>query len=137
MCGTFRARNVISISYGSQESDVPAYYQKRQCNEFMKLGLQGVTVIFASGDSGVAAPLNHGTENGCINSVSFSPGWPQTCPYVTTVGATKVMPGKSVTDPEWAVNDNAGQPFVNAFSSGGGFSNIYPIPAYQAKAVKT
>lgn len=25
--------NVISISYGGQEADVPAYYQKRQCNE--------------------------------------------------------------------------------------------------------
>jgi hypothetical protein len=33
MCGTYRATNVISVSYGGQEVDLPAYYQQRQCNE--------------------------------------------------------------------------------------------------------
>ena len=59
------------------------------------------------------------------------------CPYITNVGATKVYPNKTVTDPECAVVDPKGQPYSVAFSSGGGFSNIYPIPAYQAKAVAT
>lgn len=54
--------NVISISYGGQESDLPAAYQQRQCNEFMKLGLQGVSIVLASGDSGV------GGTDGCIGS---------------------------------------------------------------------
>lgn len=54
--------NVISISYGGQESDLPGAYQQRQCNEFMKLGLQGVSVVLASGDSGVAGP------GGCLGS---------------------------------------------------------------------
>jgi hypothetical protein len=57
-----RQTNVISISYGGQESDLPAAYQQRQCNEFMKLGLQGVSIVLASGDSGV------GGTNGCIGS---------------------------------------------------------------------
>ena len=57
------------------------------------------------------------------------------CPYLTNVGATKVYPGKTVFDPESAVVDPPGQPYRIAFSSGGGFSNIYSIPDYQANAV--
>lgn len=58
------------------------------------------------------------------------------CPYVTNVGATKIAPGKTVHDPEVAVVDHAGHPFTNAYSSGGGFSNIYHIPDYQVDAVQ-
>lgn len=32
MCGVYKPTNVISISYGEQEQDLPAFYQKRQCN---------------------------------------------------------------------------------------------------------
>lgn len=32
-CGIYKPTNVISISYGEQEQDLPAYYQERQCNE--------------------------------------------------------------------------------------------------------
>tara|TARA_R110002060_G_scaffold46964_7_gene58102 strand:+ start:727 stop:1143 length:417 start_codon:yes stop_codon:yes gene_type:complete len=69
----------------------------------------------------------------------FNPTWPGTCPYVTSVGGTKVYPGSKVTDPhpESAVYDPAGHPYSVNFSSGGGFSNIYPIPKYQASAVAT
>ena len=47
--------NVISLSYGGQEADLPISYQKRQCLEYLKLGLQGVSFLFASGDSGVSS----------------------------------------------------------------------------------
>jgi len=43
----------------------------------------------------------------------------------------------TVNDPESAVNDAAGHPFSVAFSSGGGFSNIYGIPSYQTSAAST
>jgi tripeptidyl-peptidase-1 len=56
---------------------------------------------------------------------------------VTNVGATKVYPGKTVNDPESAVYDPAGHPYAVNFSSGGGFSNVYPIPKYQQAAVAT
>jgi subtilase family serine protease len=55
MCGTYKPTNVISVSYGGQEADLPISYQKRQCLEYMKLGLQGVSFLFASGDSGVSS----------------------------------------------------------------------------------
>lgn len=40
-CGVYKSTNVISLSYGGQEFYIPSYYQKRQCNEYLKLGLQG------------------------------------------------------------------------------------------------
>lgn len=52
-CGVYEPTNVISISYGGGEADLPAYYLERQCNEIMKLGLQGTTVVTSSGDYGV------------------------------------------------------------------------------------
>lgn len=125
-CGVYKPTNVISISYGGQEADLPASYQKRQCAEFMKLGLQGVSILVASGDSGVAGPAGDDSANGCLNGgTTFSPDFPATCPYLTTVGAT-LLTGNVKTDQETA---------VTRFGSGGGFSNIYPIPAYQAAAV--
>lgn len=95
----------------------------------MKLGLQGVTIIFAAGDHGVAAPREtEDQQDICLGSGDiFKPGFPATCPYVTTVGAT-FLPAIGVT----------GKPTEMAptrFGSGGGFSNIYPTPSYQRKAV--
>ena len=121
--------NVVSISYGGQEADLPASYQQRQCNEYMKLGMQGVSVVVSSGDSGVAGPANDGNSNGCLGDSGniFSPDFPVTCPYVTAVGATFLPRGADVNkDQETA---------VTRFPSGGGFSNIFPIPSYQANAV--
>ncbi|RFU32816.1 hypothetical protein B7463_g3492, partial [Scytalidium lignicola] len=138
MCGVYKPTNVISLSYGGQEVDVPISYQKRQCLEYMKLGLQGVSFLFASGDSGVSNyPGDIDGPTGCIgpNLDIFNPTWPGTCPYVTSVGATKVYPGHTVYEPESAVLDPAGHPYSVAFSSGGGFSNVYPIPNFQQKAV--
>ncbi|KAK5994176.1 Aorsin [Cladobotryum mycophilum] len=127
MCGTFKPTNVISISYGGQENDLPAYYQQRQCDEFLKLSLQGVSILVASGDDGV------GAQEGCLGkNNAFSPAFPNSCPWLTNVGATKVLPGKTTSDPESAAND----PSIG-YSTGGGFSNIYPIPSYQASALSS
>ena len=69
-CGVYKPTNVISFSYGGQEADVPYAYQRRQCNEYMKLGLQGVSFFFASGDAGVGsyeAPWGFDNpETGCL-----------------------------------------------------------------------
>lgn len=141
-CGVYKSTNVISLSYGGQEADVPIAYQKRQCNEYLKLGLQGVSFLFASGDAGVGnypAPYGDDGPTGCLGLKGniFNPTWPNTCPYITNVGATKVYPGYTVYEPESAVFDPAGHPYSVNFSSGGGFSNIFPIPSYQKSAVAT
>lgn len=48
-----------------------------------------------------------------------------------------MYPGFTVNDTESAVYDPAGFPYSVNYSSGGGFSNIYPIPDYQQKMVAT
>lgn len=102
-------------------------------SRFLKLGLQGVSIFFASGDDGVAGVAGDDNENGCLGPEAkiFSPDFPNTCPWITNVGATIIYPNHTVWDaqPESAVIDGT-------FSSGGGFSNVYPIPEYQASAVK-
>lgn len=126
-CGVYKPTNVISISYGEQEDDLPTNYQQRQCSEFMKLGMQGVSVILASGDSGVAArSTDDGNADGCLGTGQvFNPDFPASCPYLTAVGAT-LLTGNASRDEEVA---------VTRFPSGGGFSNIYPRPSYQNTAV--
>ena len=72
MCGTYDATRVISVSYGSEEAARPAGYRARECAEYMKLGLMGVTVMFSSGDSGVA-----GLRSQCMfanNNTLYPPG---------------------------------------------------------------
>lgn len=100
----------------------------------MKLALQGVSVLFASGDSGVANRYNAGYPDSCLNAdlpyvdnngTRYSPSFPATCPYITAVGATTLR-GR---DPA------SGERAVSAFGSGGGFSNVFPTPPYQAAAV--
>jgi len=83
---------------------------------YMKLGLNGKTLLFSSGDSGV----------GCGRNGAFQPTWPSSCPYVTSVGATQIPSDGKVTDNEIA---------ATGFGSGGGFSTFYPTPAYQQTAV--
>ncbi|MCJ1400937.1 hypothetical protein MMC11_004148 [Xylographa trunciseda] len=136
-CGVYKPTNVISISYGSSEYNYPAYYQKRQCNEFLKLGLQGVSILIASGDRGVA-------DNGdCLgpDAKIFGPSYPSNCPYVTSVGATQILPGNTVFQPEVAVVPiYAPYPLnssVYVYTSEGGFSNVYTRPAYQDRAVSS
>jgi tripeptidyl-peptidase-1 len=92
-CGGAPLSNVFSFSYGQIEGALPLFYQQRQCNEWMKLGLQGVSVLFASGDSGVANRYNAGFPNSCLNSeqdfvdnngTRYSPSFPVNCPFVTS-----------------------------------------------------
>ena len=53
-CGIVKPANVISTSYASDEADLTPFYAIRQCNEYGKLGLMGVTFLYSSGDHGVS-----------------------------------------------------------------------------------
>lgn len=133
-CGGIAATKVISTSYGYNEADLTPLYEMRQCNEYAKIALQGVSFFFSSGDYGVA-----GTEGQCISLTNstqyingtdggrFNPSFPSTCPYVTSVGATQIKPNGTVYDREEACQE--------VIYSGGGFSNNFAIPSYQQAAV--
>lgn len=133
-CGTIPSTNVISTSYSANEADLGVKYETRQCMEYMKLGLQGVSVLYSSGDFGVA-----GNGGQCISSTTgaynngssgiFNPSFPGTCPYITSVGATQVINGSTVHSPESASE--------RVIFSGGGFSNNFAMPAYQKDAMAT
>ncbi|KAE9366063.1 hypothetical protein N431DRAFT_517109 [Stipitochalara longipes BDJ] len=86
------------------------------------------------GDYGVAGnggecidPATGEYNNG--TSGMFNPSFPGTCPYITSVGATHVKPGASVTQPEEAAE--------SVIYSGVGFFNVFGVPSYQASAIKT
>ncbi|KAF9228449.1 subtilisin-like protein [Gyrodon lividus] len=129
-CGIAKPANVISTSYSYDESELTPFYTARQCAEYAKLGLMGVTVLYSSGDYGVAG--NYGLclePNGTASpdGTIFNPSFPGTCPYITSVGATQVNPGSSVFEPEGACEQR--------IYSGGGFSNYFAMPDYQKEAV--
>ncbi|CAI7565483.1 unnamed protein product [Penicillium glandicola] len=136
-CGIYTPTNVISASYGQAEADLPVAYTKRQCNEFLKLGLQGHSILFASGDYGVASFAGDGSTNGCLGPEGkiFNPQYPSNCPYVTSVGGTRLYPGQTVDDAESVMAADLGGTAAN-FSSSGGFSNYFPQPSYQKTAVE-
>jgi tripeptidyl-peptidase-1 len=113
---------INSVSYGSQGDYPTDSYRSRLNNEFMKLGARGLSIIFASGDDGAGCQGDGVTAQSC--DCTFYPSFPATCPYVTTIGATRFLNGNS--GPEGA---------VEAFKSGGGFSQYFQIPTYQSSDV--
>ncbi|KAI5305495.1 RNA polymerase II subunit A C-terminal domain phosphatase [Ascosphaera pollenicola] len=125
-CGVHDPTKIITISYANSEDNLPPSYQTRQCYEWLKLGLQGITVVAASGDAGVQSEVDE--KEGCLNNgKTFAPQFPASCPYVTTVGATALpADAKPVAGSEVA---------SFGFASGGGFSNIFQRPSWQDKVV--
>jgi tripeptidyl-peptidase-1 len=115
--------SVISISYAEDEKTVPVEYARRVCAEFAQLGARGVSILVASGDYGV------GRNKQCLDidekKRRFMPSFPASCPYVTTVGATRFL------EPEMVAFDAR-----SSYSSGGGFSDVFPQPKYQEAAVE-
>ncbi|OCH90819.1 subtilisin-like protein [Obba rivulosa] len=129
-CGSIKPADVITNSYGYNEAELTPFYMTRQCTEYGKLGLMGVTFLYASGDSGVGGNGDlclepNGTQ--AVGAAIFNPGFPGGCPWVTNVGATQISPGNPVTAPETASAE---------FGSGGGWSNVFAMPDYQKSAVQ-
>ena len=90
--------NVISISYAwSEASQCQQGIGAGECTqmgvdstgfvirlntEWQKIGLRGVSIFVASGDSGT-----HGRTDGDCSDPAFRPDFPASSPYVTSVGA--------------------------------------------------
>ncbi|KAM3505693.1 hypothetical protein MY10362_002783 [Beauveria mimosiformis] len=115
---------VLSISYADTEYTVPPSYARRVCQGFAQLGARGVSVLFGSGDWGVGKPAQcHDGASG-RRRPRFAARFPDGCPYVTSVAATRGVSPQVV-----GYNDE------NHFVSGGGFSEYFARPGYQDKAV--
>lgn len=89
------------------------------CNtQFMKAGARGVSILFASGDQGVCG------RSGCgLFTKHFHPDFPAASPYITAVGGTDFAQKGVIGDEKaWT-------------AGGGGFSDTFAIPQWQADAV--
>ncbi|KAI1352315.1 subtilisin-like protein [Xylaria sp. FL0043] len=130
-CGVYKPTNVISISYGGGEADLPDFYMKRQCSEWLKLALQGTTTVISSGDSGVGD--NGFCPTKADGSEVFYPDYASSCPYVLSVGSTEWDRFSNATaeKPYEKLNEVA----TARFPSGGGFSNVFPQPPWQSAQV--
>ncbi|EMD32617.1 hypothetical protein CERSUDRAFT_118652 [Gelatoporia subvermispora B] len=112
----------ISTSYGDDEQTVPPSFATRVCNLFAQLGARGVSLTFSSGDGGVGDGDPDPATQECFtndgrNATRFIAGFPASCPFVTAVGGTTFVPEVAIS------------------FSGGGFSDLFPRPSYQEKAV--
>lgn len=134
---------VTSTSYGWWEGDqctidgtecqilgVDSYGYSAAVNKlFQKIGLAGVSLLVASGDSGA----NGRTDEACSDK-QLRPEFPAASPFVTTVGATQVINAtySAFTAPLCAKQyscietgiEVAVSLTVAGFTSGGGFSNV-------------
>ena len=89
---------VLSMSWGWAEDSqcdivdclganmTSAEYVKRVNHEYLKLALQGTTMVISSGDAGAPGRTNEE----CDDSRPVNPAFPGSSPYVLSVGATYV-----------------------------------------------
>jgi tripeptidyl-peptidase-1 len=113
---------VHSVSYGNDEIQQSSTQYMLTCNTaFMKAGLKGISILFASGDQGVCG------RSGCgfLRHAPFHPDFPAASPYITAVGGTDFeVAGTIGAETAWS-------------AGGGGFSNTFAIPDYQKEVVAT
>lgn len=109
---------VQSVSYGNDECQQTSSEYMYECNtQFMGLATRGLSVLFASGDQGVWGRSGHDAAG------VFHPDFPAGSPYITAVGGTQFSKTSTIgNETTWA-------------DGGGGFSNTFARPSYQADAV--
>jgi kumamolisin len=112
--------SVISISWGSAESTWTAQSMTAFDSAAQDAAALGVTICAASGDNGSADGVSDGA-----NHVDF----PASSPHILACGGTSLQSSKGVITSETVWNDGA-----QGGAGGGGFSNQFPLPAWQANA---
>lgn len=117
---------VFSISYGADEDQITASYGATFNTLAIKLGVQGVSITVASGDDGAISASARKNPLRC----GFSPSFPASSPYVTSVGGT-MGPENGLA--EMACQSDKG----GIITSGGGFSSIYDLPDWQKSYVSS
>jgi tripeptidyl-peptidase-1 len=119
-------------------------YVDRVNTEFMKIGLRGVSLFVASGDSGA-----NGRSDPVCSDKKLHASFPGASPYVTSVGATQLVnPEFNIKNPPKAcTSQGSGYACASGgtevavstqdagFTSGGGFSTYATMPKYQQEAV--
>lgn len=120
------APTIVSCSYGNPETSLSSDPQSIWSNAaivnanqaFQMAALKGVTILAASGDNG-----SSDGERSTLAHADF----PASSPWVTGCGGTRLkVSGTRLSESVW--NDGPGS------SGGGGISDLFPLPAYQANS---
>ena len=142
---------VHSVSYGDMEEELPIAYTERLNVEFAKCGLRGLTLLFASGDTGItsfnpAAKSDDEGESALAACSSTHPEFPTSSPYVLSVGATQLSDHHSpICGKRWRgvmVGCSTAKEIVcsaatgGVITSGGGFSTRHARPKWQERQVE-
>lgn len=112
--------SVISISWGGPESTWTAQSMTALDSAAQDAAALGISICVASGDDGSSDGVTDGA-----NHVDF----PASSPHVLACGGTSLRSANGVITSETVWNDGA-----QGGAGGGGFSNQFPLPAWQASA---
>ena len=149
--------DVLSVSWGWSEFQqcqpglgacpniTSSEYVHRTNLEYVKMGLRGVSVMVASGDAGAPGRTNEF----CVAANGVTPVFPGSSPYITSVGATYIVPSQALDLNTWktplckqygCVNGTKELPtnFADTgWTTGGGFGAFDETrPAWQNTAVE-
>jgi subtilase family serine protease len=129
--------DVISMSLGAGEGTFSGKASLLNLRHaLIDAAANHVTVLASSGDGGTSNVLKTPTKN--PNLIPYpSVEWPASDPLVTAVGGTYLCTnpvtglGVDSTDPPVNCQANPGQREVGWIDSGGGYSILFPRPAFQ------
>ena len=112
--------SVISVSWGAAESNWTVQAMTAMTGAFQEAGLLGVSVFCAAGDDGSSDRVSGGGAHA---------DFPASSPAATGCGGTRLtlLGGKIGAEVVW--NNGPGNG-----ATGGGVSDVYPLPAYQGAA---
>jgi len=157
---TEKVPDAVSISWGwAEDQQCTSGIDQTECQtlgidsqqfvarvntEFQKIGLRGVSLFVASGDSGA-----NGRSDGTCTDKVLHASFPAASPYVTAVGATQLENAKFALKSPPPACSSLGSTSACAsggtevsvssqqagFTSGGGFSTYTPMPSYQKTVV--
>lgn len=115
--------SVISISWGSAESNWTAQAMTAMDEAFQAAATLGVTICVASGDNGSSDGVSDGADH-----VDF----PASSPFALACGGTSLKASGSKISSEVVWNDGAG-----GGAGGGGVSSFFPVPTWQSETTAT
>jgi kumamolisin len=113
--------SVVSISWGGPESSWTQQAMTTMDEAFQSAAAMGVTVCVAAGDDGSTDGVNDG-----LNHVDF----PASSPNVLACGGTRLVASGNTITSETVWNELAN----NEGSTGGGVSDVFPLPTWQNNA---
>jgi kumamolisin len=113
--------SVVSISWGGPESSWTGQAMTSMDEAFQAAAAMGVTVCVAAGDDGSTDGVTDG-----LNHVDF----PASSPNVLACGGTTLVASGNTITSETTWNELAN----NEGATGGGISDVFPLPSWQANA---